>query len=134
MKKYINFENNFNFFQVIQCKECVHWKERIVNNKGFAICPVSGMEIYGEDFCSYGERKGKKSVMKDFWFRLKMKIDSLVTKQYKNKCPFCGNKVKRRFEICNGFCSCGAKYYALEKIWLNRNTGEVIKGSYEKKY
>ena len=45
----------------------------------------------------------------------------------KNKCPFCGETVERLFEMCNGFCKCGAKYYFLEKVWLDRNTGEEIK-------
>lgn len=44
-----------------------------------------------------------------------------------NTCPFCGSCVKRRFEQVNGFCSCGAKYYFMDKLWLNRKTGETIK-------
>ena len=33
-------------------------KERAtVNEKGFLICPASGMEITPDDFCSYGEPK-----------------------------------------------------------------------------
>ena len=45
----------------------------------------------------------------------------------KNKCPFCGNIVERSAEYFNGFCSCGAKYYPEDKIWLNRKTGEERK-------
>ena len=41
-------------------------------------------------------------------------------------CPFCGNKVNRLYDICNGFCSCGAKYYVRDKMWLNRKTGERV--------
>jgi hypothetical protein len=44
----------------------------------------------------------------------------------KSQCPFCGEIVEY-FEMCNGFCKCGAKYYFLNKTWLNRNTGEEIK-------
>lgn len=45
-----------------------------------------------------------------------------------NKCPFCGDIVERFAEICNGFCSCGAKYYPNEKMWYSRRTGEKRKG------
>lgn len=44
-----------------------------------------------------------------------------------NKCPFCGAMVKHT-EIGNGFCSCGAKYYSEDRVWLNRKTGEEVKG------
>ena len=49
---------------VVRCKDCVHWRvwgatwrEAVTNDKGFLICPASGMEITESDFCSYGERK-----------------------------------------------------------------------------
>lgn len=42
-------------------------------------------------------------------------------------CPFCGSYVERLFEQTNGFCKCGAKYYFMDKLWLNRKTGETIK-------
>ena len=42
---------------VVRCKDCIYWKKRTVNEKGFIICSASGMEIHTEDFCSYGERK-----------------------------------------------------------------------------
>ena len=41
---------------VVRCKDCVHWREAVTNDKGFLICPASGMEITDSDFCSYGER------------------------------------------------------------------------------
>ena len=41
-------------------------------------------------------------------------------------CPFCGSKVKRPYDTTNGFCNCGAKYYAMDKLWLNRKTGETV--------
>lgn len=44
----------------------------------------------------------------------------------KQICPFCGSEVTRPYEICNGFCKCGAKYYAHEKIWLDRKTGKEV--------
>ena len=30
---------------VVRCKDCVHWREAVTNDKGFLICPASGMEI-----------------------------------------------------------------------------------------
>lgn len=42
---------------VVKCKECKYYESAKVNNKGFLICPASGMEITDNDFCSYGERK-----------------------------------------------------------------------------
>lgn len=41
---------------VVRCKDCVYWREAVTNDKGFLICPASGMEITESDFCSYGER------------------------------------------------------------------------------
>lgn len=45
---------------VVRCKDCVHWREAVTNDKGFLICPASGMEITESDFCSYGEREETK--------------------------------------------------------------------------
>lgn len=42
---------------VVRCKDCVYWREAVTNDKGFSICPASGMEITESDFCSYGERE-----------------------------------------------------------------------------
>ena len=42
---------------VVKCKECKYYESAKVNNKGFLICPASGMEITDNDFCSYGERR-----------------------------------------------------------------------------
>ena len=44
-----------------------------------------------------------------------------------NICPFCGSSIERLFEQTNGFCKCSAKYYFMDKLWLNRKTGETIK-------
>ena len=41
---------------VCRCKDCCYFAEAKFNEKGFLICPASGMEITGMDFCSYGER------------------------------------------------------------------------------
>ena len=41
----------------VLCKDCLYWDEAKVNEKGFLICPASGMEITDNDFCSYGERR-----------------------------------------------------------------------------
>ena len=42
---------------MLRCKDCIYGEEAEVNEKGFTICPASGMEITDDDFCSYGERK-----------------------------------------------------------------------------
>ena len=42
---------------VVRCAECHYSDEAKVNEKGFLICPASGMEITDDDFCSYGERR-----------------------------------------------------------------------------
>ena len=41
---------------VVRCKDCVYKASAEVID-GFLICPASGMEIWDDDFCSYGERK-----------------------------------------------------------------------------
>ena len=43
--------------EVTFCKDCRYYQDAKVNEKGFLICPVSGMEITVTDFCSYGQRK-----------------------------------------------------------------------------
>ena len=43
--------------EVIRCKDCIHKDKAKVNSKGFLICPASRMEIYDDDYCSYGERR-----------------------------------------------------------------------------
>lgn len=47
---------------VTRCKDCVHADSATFNKKGFLICPVSGMDIYPDSFCSYGERKRGENV------------------------------------------------------------------------
>lgn len=42
---------------VTRCKDCKHMAGALPNDKGFLICPASGMEITPDDFCSYGEPK-----------------------------------------------------------------------------
>lgn len=42
---------------VTRCKDCAHKERATVNEKGFLICPASGMEITPDDFCSYGKPK-----------------------------------------------------------------------------
>lgn len=41
--------------EVVRCKDCRYYQTAKVNEKGFLICPASGMEITENDFCSYGE-------------------------------------------------------------------------------
>ena len=43
--------------EVTFCKDCRYYPDAKVNEKGFLICPASGMEITETDYCSYGERK-----------------------------------------------------------------------------
>ena len=43
--------------EVVRCMDCKYYEQAKVNNKGFLICPASGMEITEADFCSYGERR-----------------------------------------------------------------------------
>lgn len=40
-----------------RCKDCAYKEKATVNDKGFLICPASGMEITDEDYCSYFEPK-----------------------------------------------------------------------------
>ena len=42
---------------VVHCGECEYKAKAKANEKGFLICPASGMEITDNDFCSYGERR-----------------------------------------------------------------------------
>lgn len=41
---------------MVRCKDCTYWLDAKENEKGFFICPASGMEITEDDFCSYGEK------------------------------------------------------------------------------
>lgn len=43
---------------VVRCGECKYSANARVNEKGFLICPASGMEITDNDYCSYGARMG----------------------------------------------------------------------------
>lgn len=43
--------------EVTFCKDCRYYQDAKVNEKGFLICPASGMEITETDFCSYGQQK-----------------------------------------------------------------------------
>ena len=60
----------------------------------------------------------------------------MIDKFYKQFCPFCHKVHEQRLHI-NIICSCGAKYYFYCGEWLNRQTGERIRGKiieiYEKK-
>lgn len=42
-----------------RCGKCETKKRAIINANGFLICPVSGMEIIDNDFCSYFEPEEK---------------------------------------------------------------------------
>ena len=48
--------------EVTFCKDCRYYQDAKVNEKGFLICPASGMEITVMDYCSYGALvDGKKT-------------------------------------------------------------------------
>ena len=47
--------------EVTFCKDCRYYQDAKVNEKGFLICPASGMEITKTDYCSYGERMDKEA-------------------------------------------------------------------------
>lgn len=51
--------------EVVYCKDCRYYQDAKVNEKGFLICPASGMEITEKDYCSYGERAGKEDEHED---------------------------------------------------------------------
>ena len=42
---------------VVRCMDCKYMAGALPDDKGFLICPASGMEIIPDDFCSYGEKK-----------------------------------------------------------------------------
>ena len=44
--------------EVVRCKDCEYSVEAWVNEKGFLICTASGMDITGDDYCSYGVKMG----------------------------------------------------------------------------
>lgn len=45
---------------VVRCQDCRYYPTAKVNEKGFLICPASGMEITETDYCSYGSRMDKE--------------------------------------------------------------------------
>ena len=47
--------------EVTFCKDCRYYPDAKINEKGFLICPASGMEITKTDYCSYGERMDKEN-------------------------------------------------------------------------
>lgn len=40
--------------RMIFCRDCSYSAKASVNDKGFLICPASGMDFTEYDFCSYG--------------------------------------------------------------------------------
>lgn len=59
VRDFLNAMPTIDAVPVVRCKDCLYstdsWAK--VNEKGFLICPASGMEITDMDYCSYGERK-----------------------------------------------------------------------------
>lgn len=61
------FKNKDDYVEVVRCKDCkkfIKKGEEFLNNDVFGICEKSrtgffddGEEVYGNDFCSYGERR-----------------------------------------------------------------------------
>lgn len=52
-----HFRNKAHFVEVVMCEDCIYFQSAAVNEKGFLICPASGMEITETDYCSYGEKR-----------------------------------------------------------------------------
>lgn len=50
-----------NAVQVVRCKDCLHFEYAKVNEKGFLICPNTGMDIWDECYCAHGERTDNDS-------------------------------------------------------------------------
>ena len=50
---------------VVRCKDCRYYQTAKVNEKGFLICPASGMEITETDYCSYGALMDGKEATHD---------------------------------------------------------------------
>ena len=46
------------YSEVVRCKDCKHWERANVTGKGL-ICPVSGMDITPNDYCSRGEKNDR---------------------------------------------------------------------------
>lgn len=47
-------------------------------------------------------------------------------------CPFCNKIHQVTSPYINVVCGCGGKYYANNGDWVNRDTGEVVKGLHSK--
>ena len=47
---------------VVYCYECEYYDKVTINDKGFEICPASGMDITGHDYCSFAERKNEQDL------------------------------------------------------------------------
>lgn len=45
--------------EIVRCMDCTYWLNAEENEKGFVICPASGMEITEDDYCSYAERRSE---------------------------------------------------------------------------
>lgn len=54
--KWIEFLPHADVVEVVRCSDCVY-RTGYINKNGFEVCPVSGMDITDDDFCSLGERK-----------------------------------------------------------------------------
>lgn len=57
---WVSREPTIDLVPVVRCRECRYYPTAKVNEKGFLICPASGMEITETDYCSYGERMDKE--------------------------------------------------------------------------
>lgn len=44
-----------------RCKDCAYKQNAEVNDKGFLVCPASGMEITDDDYCSYFEPREEEA-------------------------------------------------------------------------
>ncbi len=53
--------------EVVRCKDC-KYNIGEVNKKGFLICSANGMDITGDDYCSWGERMEEKFDRHNFYW------------------------------------------------------------------
>lgn len=61
-----HYKNKADFVEIVRCKDCKEYDVRNGECRLHSFHPVYGehfeVEMYGNDFCSYGERKEKDNV------------------------------------------------------------------------
>ena len=57
VRDFLNALPTIDAVPVVRCRDCIYSDDAWTNEKGFLICPASGMDITADDYCSYGEKK-----------------------------------------------------------------------------